>query len=396
MMTNASYSAHAFHKSFNKGRASGQLTLTDSYVHFQNDQGQVRFSLSNAQFSLGGASDRLLFIKHPSEPDWSLYTSDLSILKNPVLQNDPLVQQQINKVKNKKRLSWSIFALVALLIVAIPLSIILKMDSITGTVAEHVPPEWEEKLGETAFAQYQMGQEFMEQEDAEELLNPLIEPLLNALNDDRFEYRFHISGDDVVNAFALPGGYIVINSGLILKAESAEELLGVVAHEISHVTEQHSIRSIIGTAGIYITINAVLGDMTGILAMLADAAPFLINQSYSRSFETEADEKGLELLYAAQINPEGLVTFFEKLMEQEQEQLEEMAGDYDSDTVKSTMQFLSTHPATEDRIETLQKQIAKQPHQRKRDLNQEFLRLQERVKQFVAQEEEDEKNENGN
>ena len=276
-----------------------------------------------------------------------------------------------------------------MVIIAIPLLIVMQMDGISATVAEHVPPEWEEELGETAFAQYQRGQQFMEDAQAKELLAPLTTPLLEALNDERFEYRFYISGDDVVNAFALPGGYIVINSGLILKADSAEELLGVVAHEIAHVSEQHSIRSIIGTAGVYITISAVLGDMSGIFAILADAAPFLIRQSYSRGFESEADEIGLALLHDAQINPQGLVTFFEKLMEIEAEQKEDMGEEYNNETVQSTLAFLSTHPATEDRIEHLEKRIAQLPHQRHRDFDQEFLRLKERVKQFVAHEEEE-------
>jgi predicted Zn-dependent protease len=129
--------------------------------------------------------------------------------------------------------------------------------------------------------------------------------------------------------------------------------------------------------------------MTGLLAVMADAAPFLINQSYSRDFETEADEKGLALLHKAAINPQGLVTFFDKLRQQEQEQLEELAGEENSGAVKTTLQFLSTHPATEDRIEHLRARIDALPHQRNLDLDHAFTQLQERVKRFVAQEDEE-------
>lgn len=383
------FAGHAFHSTFKNGRASGEITITDIHIQFQNQQGQVRFAISGANFKLGGASDRLLFISHPTQPDWNLYTSDLNILKHPALHNDPEVQQQIAQVKNKKRLAWGVFGSAALLLLAIPLSVIFFMDNITASLSQHVPTEWEQKLGETAFAQYQMGQDFLDEQDTDTLLTPLTGPLLNAIDSDRYEYHFHISSDDAVNAFALPGGYIVINSGLILKADSADELLGVVAHEISHVTEQHSVRNIMGTAGTYLTINAVLGDMTGLLAVMADAAPFLINQSYSRDFETEADEKGLALLHKAAINPQGLVTFFDKLRQQEQEQLEELAGEENSGAVKTTLQFLSTHPATEDRIEHLRARIDALPHQRNLDLDHAFTQLQERVKRFVAQEDEE-------
>ena len=382
----ATFAGHAFHDSFKNGKASGNLSLTDVHVQFENEQGQVRFSISGAQFKLGGASDRLLFISHPSYPEWNLYTSDLSILKHPALHNDPAVQQQVKKARNTKRLAWGIFGSVGALLVAIPLCIILFMDSITGVLAPHIPAEWEESLGETAFEQYTLGQEFLDQDDTDQLLTPLVQPLLDNLNNDRYQYRFHISRDEQVNAFALPGGYIVINSGLILKADSADEVLGVVAHEIAHVTEQHSVRNIMGTAGVYLTINAMLGDMTGLLAVMADAAPFLINQSYSRSFESDADEEGLALLHRAAINPEGLVTFFEKLRALEQEKMEAMAGEENSDAMETTLSFLSTHPATEDRIANLRQRIDALPHQRQRDLQTEFDALKERVKLFVAEE----------
>ncbi|RLU02183.1 MAG: peptidase M48 [Ketobacter sp.] len=386
----ATYTGHAFHESFNNGKASGVISLTDVHVQFANDQGQVRFSISGAQFKLGGASDRLLFISHPSHPEWNLYTSDLSILKHPALHNDPAVQQQVKKARNTKRLAWGIFGSVGALLIAIPLCIILFMDSITGVLAPHIPAEWEESLGETAFEQYTLGQEFLDQEDTDRLLTPLVQPLLDNLNNDRYQYRFHISRDEQINAFALPGGYIVINSGLILKADSAAEVLGVVAHEIAHVTEQHSVRNIMGTAGVYLTINALLGDMTGLLAVMADAAPFLINQSYSRGFESEADEEGLALLHRAGINPEGLVTFFEKLRALEQEKMEAMAGEDNSEAMETTLKFLSTHPATEDRIENLRQRIDALPHQRERDLQTEFEALRERVKLFVAEEDQQE------
>ncbi|MEE2729960.1 MAG: M48 family metallopeptidase [Pseudomonadota bacterium] len=382
----ARYAGQAFHESFRNGKASGEISLTDVHVQFQNDQGQVRFSIQGARFKLGGASDRLLFISHPSQPDWNLYTSDLSILKHPALQNDPEVQQQVRQVRNTKRWAWGVFGSMGALIVAIPLCIILFMDSITALLAPQVPVEWETSMGEKAFEQYTLGQELLDREATDSLLMPLVQPLLEHLDDDRYEYRFHISRDEQVNAFALPGGFIIINSGLILKADSAAEVLGVVAHEIAHVTEQHSVRNIMGTAGVYITVNALLGDMTGLLSVMVSAAPLLINQSYSRGFESEADELGLALLHRAAIDPEGLITFFEKLREQEQKHLQDTAGEDNREAVETTLQFLSTHPATDKRIKHLRERINALPHQRHRDLQTEFEALQERVKLFVAEE----------
>ena len=390
MLTETTYSGHGFHKSFKNGRASGELSITDAEIRFNNPQSSVRFPVSGAEFSLGGASDRLIFISHPSKPDWKLYTSDRNILSNPHLQQDPVIQGQLSKAKKRHVINWSIFAAVAAVIILVPLSLLLGMDQISAIIARHIPQQWEQKMGDEVFTQYKANGHFMPEKQAKKLMEPLVQPLLDALPDKRFHYRFYVSRDDEVNAFALPGGYVVVNSGLILKAETPEELLGVLAHEISHVTEQHGIRNIIGTAGIYLTVNALLGDMSGLLATVANAAPFLINQSYSRKFETEADEKGVALLEKAQIDPRGLESFFAKLLKEEKRKLKEMAGEDNQDLAKTTLGLLSTHPATEDRIAHLKKLIGDQPHERYRDLDEAFLHLQDAVKTYVTNQDEEE------
>src|SRR5690606_10756383 len=152
-------------------------------------------------------------------------------------------------------------------------------------------------------AQYRQRNTFMEKKKAEALLKPLVSPLIEAIPDSRYKYDFYIVDNATLNAFALPGGDIVFHSSLILKADTAEELLGVLGHEITHVEEQHGIRNVLGSAGIYIIASAVLGDVSGVLAVLGGAAPLLLNQSYSRRFESESDEKGYALLKRANIDP---------------------------------------------------------------------------------------------
>ena len=186
-----------------------------------------------------------------------------------------------------------------------------------------------------------------------------------------------------VNAFALPGGFIVINSGLIMEADNASEVLGVLAHEMAHVTEQHGIRNIISAAGIFLLFDALLGDVSGVLAVLADAAPLLINQSYSRQFESDADKLGFHFLVAADIDPSGLVTFFEKLKQQEQQQLAAIEDEETRDRIQDSLGFISSHPATEQRIENLRALLENQsgPYQNHDAL---FEQLKQQVQTFVA------------
>ena len=378
------YQGHAFHDSFKNGRASGTLSIGDAQIRFSNDQAEVSLPLQGLRCELGGASDRLIFFNHPSRPDWKLYTTDRAVLADPRLQQIPDVHAQLQKARQKHVINWSVFAAIAAVIVLIPTLLLFNMDALSGVAARHIPVEWEEGLGEQVLKQYRINNHFYDQDKAEQLLRPLIQPLLDANSDKRFTFRFHINRDEQVNAFALPGGYVVINSGLILKAETPEELLGVVAHEMAHVTEQHGMRNIIGSAGIFLTVNAILGDVSGLLALIADAAPFLLNMSYSRGFETEADEKGAALLLAADIDPRGLARFFEKLKEEEDRRLKEMAGEDNQELAKGALAMLGTHPATEERIAHLEDITEVPANAHFRDLDEPFLHLQDAIKQFVT------------
>ncbi len=377
------YQAHAFHEGFAKGRASGVLAVSAQEMVFSSNEQSVRFPLQEARFELGGASDRLVFIRHPQYPDWTLYTSDRSILNNPTLHLDDSIQRQLRKARHTRRFNWSILLLVLVLAVGTPTLLLTQMDWVSGLVARQIPPSWETKLGQSVFAQYRVSHKLLETDPAQEALAQLTQPLLSSLDDPRYEYRIYISNDAGLNAFALPGGYIVLNAGLILEADSASELLGVLAHEITHVREQHGVRGLIQAAGNFAVIQALFGDVSGVLATVAGAAPLLLNQSYSRDFETEADVQGLDLLEKAGIDPRGLVTFFEKLIEQEKKRLAEIEDADTRDLVSGAMDFLSSHPATEKRIEALKERIKDSP-QGYRNLDAEFAQLQALVAEFMA------------
>ena len=378
------YSGHAFNEKLHEGKLSGLITISAVGINFLAGAKSVTLPLDGASFKLGGASDRLVFISHSLFPDWNIYTSDRSILNNPLLRDNSSILSQLNKAKRKRIFNWSFAGAITVLIIAVPLLVVFNIDLLSGVVAGQIPASWEEGLGKSTFGQYQIENEIMDDESAEVLLSPLIDPMVEAANSDRYEFRFYISDDKSLNAFALPGGYVVIHSGLILRADTAEELLGVVAHEISHVTEQHGIRNIISTASIYLIVSALIGDVNGILAMIASASPLLLNQSYSRKFEAAADKKGYALLEASNINPRGLSDFFEKIMEEEKEMLEMIENDTTRSLIKGTLGFLSSHPATEERIDNL-RAMWENSHGSYRDLGESFKQLKTAVEKFVAE-----------
>lgn len=379
----SSYSCHAFHASLPGGRDAGELSLAQSGLSYRVGHLVGTLPFARLELSLGGAANKLVFIRHPHRPDLALYTSDLSILKNPVLRAHPECAQQISKAHGKRRMGWAVLAGMTLLLVALPLGMIWNMDHLSVYAARQVPVSWETKLGASVAAQQDLTDKKMPQAEAEALLKPLTAPLLQAIPDSPYRYTISIVNDSTTNAFALPGGYVTINSGLILKAGSAEELLGVLAHECSHVEERHGVRSIISNTGIYLVASAVFGDVSGLLATIGSAGPMLLSQQYSRHFESDADEKAVVLLQRAKINPEGLPRFFERMIAEEKAVLEKIENKQAREAYKNAMGLLSTHPASEKRMANLRHLIASTqgPYI---DQDAAFKTLQEAVKKFVA------------
>jgi predicted Zn-dependent protease len=386
-MSDSFYLAHAFHEGFAEGRAAGDLSVSAGGFCFRSGTQSVTMPLAGARLTLGGASDRLVFIAHPDFPEWSLYTSDRAILRDPVLAAHPQLTVALGAMRRKRMHNWAVFAGIAAVLIAIPIVLLLNMGWLTGIAARQIPASWEQQLGKVAFGQYQIQADMIQDPQTAKLLTELTDVLTQALPDSRYQFHFYVARDPSLNAFALPGGYVVVNSELLLRADSAEEVLGVLAHEVSHVSSQHGTRNLIASAGLFLTVQAALGDASGVLATMASAAPFLLSQKYSRGFENEADEQGFELLQRARIDGRGMVSFFDKVKAEEAKmraKVREQVGDSTGAVLTEIPEFLATHPATDSRIERMREKAA---HQQGpfRNMSATFNALKVRVREFETE-----------
>jgi predicted Zn-dependent protease len=184
-----------------------------------------------------------------------------------------------------------------------------------------------------------------------EYISLLGSQLASQANEGDFEFDFFVIDDDVVNAFAMPGGVIGVNAGLLLATENESELAGVVAHEVTHVTQRHIARSMAAQKGSSIltlaaslaaallstssgaSANSTMGAITAVQAL---AAQRQIN--FTRSHELEADRIGMGILASAGFNPSGMAGFFEKLSQRE------------SLSATEIPEMLRTHPTSSGRI----------------------------------------------
>lgn len=366
-----SWAGGAFHESLPSGKARGRLHLDARGVRLESHEGEELIALPfrGLLLSRGGASDRLVFFRHPDHPGWSLHTAERDVLDHPHLGVDPHLAAQVSDLRKQRTRSRAVTLALLGVIAGALFGLFALKDPIVGLVVDQIPPSWEIALGDQIFDQLSKGRTLVDDPAALEELELLVAPLLEALGDSPYDFRFHIVEDASINAFAIPGGHVTLHTGLIESAESPEEILGVLAHEIIHVTRKHSLRQLVGTAGVFLLIQTLLGDLSGLAAVLVENGSFLLGQKFSRDHEREADDLGLDLLIRARIDPRGMVTFFEKLRKQTEE----------LEKIEQPLSLVSTHPATSERIAHLERRIEELEFSgefRKFDISLETLRGQ--------------------
>jgi predicted Zn-dependent protease len=206
-------------------------------------------------------------------------------------------------------------------------------------VAALMPLSWEERMGQNvrsqALALFGRNKECTSPQ-GKAAIDTLVQRLA-ATVETRYSFNVIVVDSPLVNAFAAPAGYIVVFRGLLDKANSAEEVAGVVAHEMGHVIERHGTEAIIRQLGMNAILGAMLGDASGIGSTAADIGSQLAVFSYGRAAEREADRVGVDMLNKADIRGSGLVAFFQRV------------GKESGGNDRGVLRYLATHPPTGER-----------------------------------------------
>lgn len=305
---------------------------------------------SELTVSAGGLDHDQLVIKWVgSTGPRTLYLKNLDVIRAfrqaaPEHLTMPLERaaQQVRQVRQRHRMVWGIIGGTFL---AIVLGLWFGSDLLVELALDRIPVEWEQKLGESAYHDFLVRQDVMKEGLAVAAVTEMTRRLSDSIPNNPYTFQITVVKSDVVNAFALPGGYIVVFTGLMKKAESPEEVAGVLAHELNHVLERHGLERIVKQLGIVAVVSIVLGNQQGMGGVMKQLGVELMTLKFGRAQETEADLTGLQLLHRAKINPSGMITFFQRLAEKDEGRVE----------------WLSTHPMSSARAERLQAELAEMP-----------------------------------
>ncbi len=284
-----------------------------------------------------GAQTRTLYLKHPD-----LIRAFREAAPDHLSQPFEQAAERVRQVRRRHRATWGA---VAGSILAVALGLWFGADLLVEMAVSRMPVEWEQKLGEAAYKDFLSHQDVMKEGPAVKAVEEMTQRLVEQIPDNPYKFQVTVVKSDVVNAFALPGGYVVVFTGLMKKADNGEEVAGVLGHELNHVLQRHGLERIVKSMGVMAAVAIIVGDQQGLIGLMRQVGVELLTLKFGRAQETEADLTGLQLVYRAKIDPNGMVTFFQKLAEKDEGRVE----------------WLSTHPMSSARAERLRAELAALP-----------------------------------
>jgi Zn-dependent protease with chaperone function len=281
-------------------------------------------------------SSNIINIHYGSNPVQILKLQDKQFIE---YLNDYLQENgQLGWYQKLINLGAKIHVIIALVILGIiVLSYLYLLPFVAEKAVVLIPETYDIEMGESFYNQYI---DFNEVDSSKTIALNLFAKKLKLNN--KKTLKFTVVKSETANAFALPDGNIVVFTGLLNLMKNYDELAGLIGHEVTHVNQRHSMKMMCRNVSGYLFVSAILSDVNGIMATIGDNINSLNSLSYSRSFEQQADEDGLNLMIQNNINPAGMISLFKQ-----------MQSENDIDIP----QFLSSHPVTENRIDYIRNLI---------------------------------------
>lgn len=373
-------SGGVFSDAIEGGRAGAEIEMTATEIIARRANGQEhRLPYRSCQLERGGASGRMIFCRN-SDRSLTIFSEDKRFLTNLDLFGSGFLMEDLERLKSsrssKRRrnllLTFALLACVILLGVGAYLTVL----TVARNTIQALPISVDKEIGDFAIENMDLQGSPVEDQVVVGAIEEMVSRLEKHAAVKGFEFHVQVIDADIVNAFALPGGQIVVYTGLIKSAKRPEQVAGVVAHEIAHVTRRHGLQRIAHSIGITALISGLLGDVGGLVAVAGELLELSTINKYSRNHETEADEEGVRMLHAAGIDPLGMAEFFQIM--------KDTHGD-----LPAVVSWISTHPEHDARIAAIKAQLATLPEKKYTLLQSDWADVLERVGGALEQEDKD-------
>jgi predicted Zn-dependent protease len=284
-------------------------------LFFQAETIEWEVPLEQLGVKLGRGRDTRIYFRDRRHSGVSIFTLDDSVLECASFVQSPHVRSQLQSVLGRRelvrRLRLTVYFFIGCGLVAWLAS--LAAGAMVRSLVNEIPMAWETKLGNSLMETEEAQLPFVDNSNAVVQLTVLAQPLIRAVPAKDIPFQFHILDDNSPNALALPGGHIIVTTGLLRLADRPDELLGVIAHETAHVTQRHAFRHLIAGKGPVFLLQIFMGGRNRLLEALAYPSEKLVYESFSQEYEREADDVGWNYLVVARINPHGMIDIFRKL-----------------------------------------------------------------------------------
>lgn len=310
-----------------------QIEVFGNSLSIYYDEKKVVWAISDIDYSSFSGKDKTMLQYGTFPHQYLEYYNDSSLTK--VLDTYlpkpksglEIVAKEYNAIVKGALIGIAIFSAIAALIYFILL------PSIASYVAGKIPVSTEIALGNKFYKSFIGNSEI----DAEK--TKLLNDFARKIDfETKYPLKFTIVKEKQVNAFALPGGNVVVFSGILEKLKSSEELAALLSHEVTHIKERHSLKGLARSLAGSLLISLTFGDAGSLGSILANQGDNIYQLGFSRGMEKEADLEGLQMMYHNHIDPRGMVYLMERLREEEQKQESKMLA------------YLNSHPITEERI----------------------------------------------
>lgn len=250
------------------------------------------------------------------------------------------MQAEHNKAwykKDKARGGFKSIAVLLAILLVLTIAYFLMVPWLSEKMASQVSIQTEEQFGNAVYDALSLSA----QEDVEQ--SATVNEFFKAMRVPT-SYNIHITvvKSEIVNAFALPGGHIVVYTGLLQQLKTYPELAALLSHEFIHVNNRHSTKNIFRQLGSRIFLSLLFGKFGAVTSVMVDQADNLKSLTYSRSLEKEADTEGLILLKERKIDPAGFIQLFEQLKT--------------APASSELPEFLGSHPDTDNRMDYIRKE----------------------------------------